>query len=82
MNNKGKIDHVERIKYGSYVKGTHFVKGDYIPTSESFIVYVIGGIAFEITRAAILGLFPGRKRINDNLLEKLKGMDANKLKGK
>lgn len=79
---KGKIESIDRVKTGRYVKGTHFTKGDYIPTKESFLVHLVGGIVLEVGREAILSLFPGRKRINDNLLGKLKGMDASILKGK
>jgi hypothetical protein len=82
MSKKGTIDYVERIKYGSYVKGTHFTKGDYIPTTESFVIHIVGGLIIEVGREVILSLFPGRQRINDNLLSKMEGMDASKISGK
>ena len=46
----------------------------------TFLVRVFGEKAFEVGREIILSLFPDRKRVTDNLLEKLKNMDADKLR--
>lgn len=81
-NNKGIIKSVKRVKFGSYVQGTTFSKGDYIPTVTTFIVELLGGEVFEIGRDVILSLFPGRTRVTDSLLGKMKGMDGSKLKRK
>ena len=45
---KGKIESIDRVKTGRYVKGTHFTKGDYIPTKESFLIHLVGGIVLEV----------------------------------
>lgn len=75
---KGIIEFVEKIQIGSYVKGTNFVKGDYIPLETSFIARVKGLGQVEIPREGILKNFPGRIRITDKLLASLKGMDITK----
>lgn len=80
-NNKWAVKSVKRVEYGSYAQGTTFSKGDYIPTKTVFIVKLVGGILFEVGREAILGQFPGRSRVTDSLLGKMKGMDGRKLQG-
>ena len=39
---------------GSCVKGTHFTKGDYIPTEKSFMGITDKGRQFELDRSKIL----------------------------
>lgn len=79
MDNKGKVKAVKRVEYGKTSYGTNYKKGDYIATTVAYIVIVVGEAAFEISKEAILSLFPGRKRITSSMLDNMKGMDASKL---
>lgn len=84
MNNKGKIKSVTRNQgVKRYVQGSSFTKGEYMSEdAPTFLVRVFGEKAFEVGREIILSLFPDRKRVTDSLLDKLKNMDADKLRGK
>lgn len=82
MDSKGKIERIERVEIGRYTQGTNFAKGDFIVTVVSFIVYVFGEAAFEVSREKLLNSSPGRKRITETYLDSFKGKDANILRGK
>ena len=75
---QGIIESVEKIQIGRTVKGTNFVKGDYIPLETFFIAIVKGLGQVEISREGILKNFPNRFRITDKLLASMKGMDITK----
>jgi len=80
MDSKGKIERIERVETGRYTQGTNFAKGDFIETVVSFIVYVFGEAAFEVSREKLLSFSPGRKRITEAYLDSFKGKDANILR--
>ena len=77
---KGKIKYIKKVETGCYIKGTHFSKGDYIPTETSYIVHVNEEDSFEVKREVILSFFPGRKKITEKLLDSFIGKDANILR--
>ncbi len=80
MNNQETIKRVERVKTRRYTHGTNYVKGDYIPTTVFYVVYLVGGAVFETTREKILSCHPGRKRVTEPMLDSFKGKDAKVLR--
>lgn len=80
MSDNGKIVEVVRSILKRYVQGENYSKGDYNQEETHYWVKTSDGEDFETTREKILSFFPDRKNITDNLLEQLKGKDADRLK--
>ncbi|MBP9995622.1 MAG: hypothetical protein KBT67_11940 [bacterium] len=80
MSDNAKIVEVVRFIFKTCVQGTNYTKGDYNPEETHFWVKTSNGEDFETTREKILSFFPDRKNITGNLLELLKGKDADRLK--